>query len=79
MRTTLDIEDDVLAAAREIARREHKSAGKVVSQLLREALAGHRQPHQPDRQGVGGFRPFASRGTPVTNETIDRLRDLERT
>jgi hypothetical protein len=22
-----------------------------------------------------GFRPFSPRGTPVTNETIDRLRD----
>lgn len=74
MRTTLDIEDDVLCAAREIARREHKSTGKVVSQLLREALAGQSRQSAPV---VGGFRPFASRGIPVTNEEIDQLRDTE--
>jgi hypothetical protein len=31
MRTTLDIDDDVLFAAKEIARREKKTIGKVVS------------------------------------------------
>ena len=77
MRTTLDIEDDVLCAAREIARREHKSTGKVVSQLLREALAGQSRQRPPGAPVVGGFRPFASRGIPVTNEEIDQLRDTE--
>jgi hypothetical protein len=40
MRTTLDIEDDVLAAAKELAQRQGVSAGKVVSSLLRSALTG---------------------------------------
>ena len=40
MRTTLDIEDDVLAAAKELARRQGVSAGQVVSKLLRSALTG---------------------------------------
>lgn len=38
MRTTLDIADDVLRAAKERARRENKTAGQVVSELLRQAL-----------------------------------------
>ena len=38
MRTTLDIDDDVLAAVKEIARREHLSAGEVISRLARLAL-----------------------------------------
>jgi len=38
MRTTLDIDDDVLAAAKELARRENSSAGRIVSRLLRDAL-----------------------------------------
>jgi hypothetical protein len=37
VRTTLDIEDDVLAAAKELARRQGTSAGQVVSRLLRAA------------------------------------------
>ncbi len=80
MRTTIDIDDDLLAAAREIARREHVSAGQVVSRLLRIALAGAvtpSQPSQPSPTATGSFRPFASRGVPVTNADIDRLRDAE--
>ena len=38
MRTTLDIEDDVLAAAKDLARRENVSAGQVISRLARLAL-----------------------------------------
>ena len=78
MRTTLDIDSDVLAAAKEWARREHKTAGEVVSELLRQALnAG------PPTVGVSvvrespalyGFSPFPSGGAIVTNELIDQLR-----
>ncbi len=81
MRTTLDIEDDVLIAAKEIAQRERRSAGDVVSRLLRQALTrapvvGSSEALQAG-QPVGGFRAFASRGIPVTNAEIDRLRDTE--
>jgi hypothetical protein len=38
MRTTLDIEDDVLLAAKELARRDGTTAGRVISHLLRQAL-----------------------------------------
>lgn len=80
MRTTIDIDDDLLAAAREIAQRERVSAGQVVSRLLRAALAGAVTPSQlspTSSTATGGFRPFASRGVPVTNADIDRLRDAE--
>ena len=81
MRTTLDIEDDVLAAAKELARRQGTSAGRVVSRLLRAALAGEGQEAQvrePGPAGVAGFRPFAAAGQKlVTNEQIDQLRDRE--
>lgn len=78
MRTTLDIEDDVLAAAKELARRQGSSAGRVVSRLLRTALAGEVSAGQTDRAAVAGFRPFAAADqTLVTNEQIDQLRDRE--
>ncbi len=40
MRTTLDIDDDVLLAAKELARREGETAGRVLSRLARAGLRG---------------------------------------
>jgi hypothetical protein len=76
MRTTLDIDDDVLQAAKERARRERKTAGEVISELARTALTAT-PPHRISREPtpVYGFRPFAKRGGIVTNELIDKLRD----
>jgi hypothetical protein len=76
MRTTIDIADDVLRAAKELARREHKTAGQVISELARRALT---QPatgrREGEREEVFGFVPFPHRGGIVTNELIDRLRE----
>jgi len=76
MRTTIDIEDDVLAATKELARLQNVSAGYIVSKLIREALAGHQQAPAGGRT-VAGFRPFPARGTLVTNEQVNVLRDQE--
>jgi hypothetical protein len=78
MRTTLDIDDDVLQAAKELARRERKTAGRILSELARRGLTEARD--APSRKAAAkevflGFRPFARRGTIVTNELIDRLRE----
>lgn len=79
MRTTLDIDEDVLNAAKELARLERQSAGQVVSRLLRKVLTG--QPNGLaagiDTQPVAGFRPFGPGGRIVTNEQVNRLRDQE--
>ena len=78
MRTTLDIEDDVLAAAKELAQRQGVSAGKVVSSLLRSALTGEPPAQRSGAAVVAGFRPFAASDQQlVSNEQIDQLRDLE--
>ena len=51
MRTTLDLDDDVLAAAKELAAFHGRTAGQVVSELARKGLAPKRQ--QPRvRNGV---------------------------
>jgi hypothetical protein len=73
MRTTLDIDDDVLAAAKEIARRDRESAGQVVSRLLRAALVGsahHATSSGHETSATGGFRPFASRSTPLARKRV---------
>ena len=78
MRTTLDIEADVLAAAKELARRQGVSAGQVVSRLLRSALTGEAAAQRTDAVVVAGFRPFAAKNQRlVSNKQIDQLRDLE--
>jgi len=75
MRTTLDIEDDVLAAAKEMARREHLTAGQVISRLARLALTA-RVDQQP-ASTVGGFRPLPARGVLVSNDQVNALREAE--
>ena len=81
MRTTLDIDDDILVAVKELARRDRTSAGSVLSGLARRSLTGIPEPGvQAGRQkNICGFVPFPARpgGVVITNEMIDRLRDIE--
>jgi hypothetical protein len=64
MRTTLDIDDDLLCAAKELARRDGITAGQMVSRLLRRSLttpepAGRRARPSPQRRRWAScrFRP----------------------
>lgn len=76
MRTTLDIADDVLQAAKERARREKKTVGGIISDLARRALTASPEPLSINEPAaVYGLRPFAPRGGIVTNELIETLRD----
>jgi predicted transcriptional regulator len=82
MRTTIDIDDDLLEAAKELARRENLTAGQIVSRLLREGVTGARSVsaggrRQGQRRTVAGFKPFTGRGKAVTNEQVNALRDSE--
>lgn len=79
MRTTLDIDDDVLAIAKEMARNQCVSAGRVISRLLRDTMTGQNSLQQtPQAQkAVAGFMPFPSQGVLISNADIDALRDVE--
>ncbi len=73
MRTTLAIDDDVLAAAKELATTERKSVGEVISALARRAL----RPAETGRKTRNGvpLLPVNS-GTPrVTSELVHQLRE----
>ena len=77
MRTTLDIQDDVLQAAKELARRDGSTAGRVLSELARRGLAAtvrRSRGRPPLRRGVP---VLPSRGGLVTLEHVQRLRDEE--
>jgi hypothetical protein len=87
MRTTLDIDDDVLNIARIIARSENKSMGTVVSEFARKAIS-----QGSAVQAVGfasesdlevqlktfGLVPFrATSGVLSTNERVNTIREEE--
>ena len=81
MRTTLDIDDDILQAAKELARTENKTAGQVLSELARKGLT------QPIGSATGfaeqaadpfvlkdGWYVLTNReGVVITKEQVDRL------
>lgn len=72
MRTTLTIDDDVLVAAKALARQQNKSLGAVVSELARRAL---RRPAPPKARNGIPLLPVADDATVVTLETVNALRD----
>jgi hypothetical protein len=72
MRTTLAIDDDVLVAAKAIARQQHKSIGEVVSELARRAL--HRPQASSTRNGVP-LLPVQRGSAVVTLDIVNALRD----
>jgi hypothetical protein len=69
MRTTLTLDDDVLEAARYLARTEGKAIGAVVSELARRGLAPRREAEEEQ-----GFPVFSvpSGATPLTPEMVAR-------
>lgn len=71
MRTTLDIDEDVLLAVKERARREKRSAGAVLSEVARQGLTAP----ATVESGRFGFPALPPRGEAVTNALIDRLRE----
>jgi hypothetical protein len=73
MRTTLDIDDDILEAVKEIASGRGSTAGRVLSDLARTAL----EPAAPAlvRNGVP-LLPRRPAGSPKpTMALVNRLRD----
>lgn len=75
MRTTLNIDEDVLSAAKEIAKRERKSTGKFMSEVVRDALRKRATRASKRGREFHGFRPIPAGGEVVTNELVDQLRD----
>jgi len=75
MRTTLNLDDDVLATAKALAARQGKSVGEVVSGLLRRAVEPLPSA-QAERNGIPLF-PVADGASAVTPEFVRELLDDE--
>ena len=74
MRTTLAIDDDILAAAKHLAQRENKSLGEVISNLARQGLSRGTRGTKTERNGIP-LLPSRKANTPVTLELVNQLRD----
>lgn len=74
MRTTLAIDDDILAAAKHLAERESKSVGEVISFLARQGLSRGVRGARTERNGVP-LLPYRRGTPPVTLELVNQLRD----
>ena len=72
MRTTVDIDEDVLMAAKSISAQKDSTLGKVISDLVQQALAPKRPPSM--RSGVPVF-PQRKNAKIVTMDLVNRLRD----
>ena len=73
----MDIEDDVLQAAKELAQREGGTAGQVISTLARRGLALPAA-GKKNRSGLrGGVPVLPSRGEVITLEHVQQLQDKE--
>lgn len=71
MRTTLDIDEDVMLAARELAAQERRPIGAVISDLARRGLT-------PARVDAGGRFPVIlspADAPPITPEMVRRALD----
>lgn len=78
MRTTLDIDDDVLQAAKELGRTQRKTAGKILSDLARAALSKSTRSVHAGPGGTvleHGWHVFPASGQIVTSEMVKRLLD----
>jgi hypothetical protein len=73
MRTTLDIDDDVLQAAKEIAANRKTTTGRVLSDLARRGFEPKRS--APVRNGVRLLRRRPAGAPRPTLALVNRLRD----
>jgi hypothetical protein len=74
MRTTLELEDEVVHAAKQLARQRGATMGEVVSQLIRQGLEAKNPPRV--RNGVPLFVPKPGAPKPDL-ALVNRLRDEE--
>jgi len=76
MRTTLDIEEDVLQAAKELAVREKTTAGKIISRFARKGMIGDCE-HTREVRYRNGVPLLPRRGVIVTNDLVNKIREEE--
>jgi hypothetical protein len=72
MRTTLEIDDDVIQAAREMARLKNQGLGRAISDLARRGLAPESSPVIELQDGI----PVWKHGPDAVAVTSEMVRNL---
>jgi hypothetical protein len=84
MRTTLEIDDDVLSAAKSLAKAANTTAGRIISDTMRRAIQNGLAEQRPltgeiraaEPQAVYGFKALTPAGQHiVTPDMVRALRD----
>lgn len=75
MRTTLEIDDDILQAAKELAGARGSTAGKVLSELARKGLMPAASAEPVTRNGVPVLPSRGGDAPPATMRQVNQLRD----
>jgi hypothetical protein len=75
VRTTVDIDEDILRAAKDLAEERSQSLGRVLSELARKGLQPSTQPLDA-RNGVP-LLPRKSGARPVTSQMVKDLLESE--
>jgi hypothetical protein len=73
MRTTLDIDDDVLKVAKDIAAAQKKTCGEVISELARAALQLRAEKLDVSKLEIRNGIPILPARGVATKELVDRL------
>lgn len=73
MRTTVDLDHDVLEAAKELAAAKGTTAGRILSDLVRQALDA--RPRVTHRNGVPLLPPRPKGSRRATMGLVNQLRD----
>jgi hypothetical protein len=71
MRTTLNIDDDVVVAAKELAKKGNLTVGKVISNLARQTLTPGMLPEKEPLYR-NGFRLLPRTGQTITSEMVKK-------
>jgi hypothetical protein len=78
MRTTVNIADDALMAARHLAQREHMPLGEAISELIRRgATSGAHRSMQPQEPLRGRFALLPARDEVITPRHVRELMERE--
>jgi hypothetical protein len=75
MRTTVDLDEDILRTAKELARESELSLGRVLSDLVRKGLTPPLQEFE-FRNGVA-LLPSKPGAKPITSDLVKELLELD--
>lgn len=76
MRTTVNLDEDIVQSAKALAERHNKTLGEILSELARKGLQ-KRKSKAAIRNGIPVFKTSSTTANPLSIDEINELRDSE--